>query len=171
MQLFIASNTKAGGHTSVAKYVAKKLFHLLLRGHPLLRLNRHGDVKSMKVKTKLLLGLEMMRRLSRIRNKEREEDSEDELTTLAVPIKTKKSSGSGKKCSRTIQRSIVINLSDSEYDMKDDDKSPNSKKPFVAVDEEPASQKATVCVKLEKNLEKDVDKNVEKEVENDEELK
>ncbi|GJT29015.1 replication protein A 70 kDa DNA-binding subunit B [Tanacetum coccineum] len=133
---------------------------------------------------------------------ESEEDSEDELTTPAVPIKTKKvldlsltrrlqltspstcnigslsgqSSRSGKKRSRTIERSIVvIDLSDSEYDTEDDDKSPNSKKPFVVVDEEPASQKAIVRVKLEKNLEKDVekdlDKNVEKDVENDEEPK
>ncbi|GKF06122.1 hypothetical protein Tco_0036790, partial [Tanacetum coccineum] len=56
----------------------------------------------------------------------------------------------------------VINLSDSEYDTEDDDKSPNSKKPFVVVDEEPASQKAIVRVKIEKNLEKDVDKDVDK---------
>nr|GFB22334.1 hypothetical protein [Tanacetum cinerariifolium] len=114
------------------------------------------------------------------------------LTALAVPIKIQKvldlsltrrlqltspstcdissssgqSSGSGKKLSLIIQRSIVvIDLSDSEYDTKDDDKSPNSKKPFVAKDEEPASQKEIVCVKLEKNLEKDVEKEVEKDEE------
>nr|GEY21348.1 hypothetical protein [Tanacetum cinerariifolium] len=68
MQLFIASNTKAGGHTSVVKYVAKKLFHLLLRGHPLLRLNRHGGVKSKKVKTKLLLAMTLNAKFTPIKD-------------------------------------------------------------------------------------------------------
>ncbi|GJS91564.1 ATP-dependent DNA helicase PIF1-like protein [Tanacetum coccineum] len=93
-------------------------------------------------------------RCERVTNDEEiitKEDSEDDLITPTVPIKTKKvldlsltrrlqltspstcdigsssgkSSGSGKKCSCTIKRSIhVINLSDSEYDTEDDEKSP-----------------------------------------------
>nr|GEZ10849.1 hypothetical protein [Tanacetum cinerariifolium] len=133
---------------------------------------------------------------------ESEEDSEDELTIPAVPIKTTmvldlsltrmlqltspstcdigsssgQSLGSGKKRSRIIEHSIVaIDLSDSEHDTEDDDKLPNSKKPFVTVDEEPASQKEIMHVKVEKNLdndvEKDLDKDVENEVENNEEPK
>ncbi|GJT29014.1 DNA helicase PIF1, ATP-dependent [Tanacetum coccineum] len=250
MQLFIASNTKAVRHTSVTKYVAKKLFHLLLRGHPLLRLNKHGGVKSMKVKTKLLLVMDesesaqlcifdgSMYKMSgytawelvekhgadtatyfpgelnciigkkflfrvkfteynhknnshvykyeRVTNdeiimywkqgfatdyEESEEDSEDELTTPAIPIKTKKVLDLSLTRRLQLTSPSTCNIGSSS----DDDKSPNSKKPFdVLRDEEPQSQRQC-AVKLEKNLEKDVekdlDKNVEKDVENDEEPK
>ncbi|GKA20293.1 hypothetical protein Tco_0700282 [Tanacetum coccineum] len=84
------------------------------------------------------------------KDEESEEDSEDELTTLAVSIKTTKILNMTRKVMR---------------------KSPIIKYPFIAVDEEPASQKVIVRVKVEKDIEKDIEKDVEKEVENDEDLK
>nr|GEX51705.1 replication protein A 70 kDa DNA-binding subunit B [Tanacetum cinerariifolium] len=87
------------------------------------------------------------------------DDSEDIMTTSAVAIKTKKvmdlilgrrlqlqtpistgfgsssghSSGSEKKRRRTIEHSIVIDLSDSEFDTENDEQEPNAKKALVDV--------------------------------------
>nr|GEW26757.1 replication protein A 70 kDa DNA-binding subunit B [Tanacetum cinerariifolium] len=57
MQLFITSNTKAGGHTSVTKSVAEKLNLFQPKGHLLLGLNRHGGVPNMRVENKLLIAV------------------------------------------------------------------------------------------------------------------
>ncbi|GKF69702.1 hypothetical protein Tco_0202759, partial [Tanacetum coccineum] len=65
-------------------------------------------------------------------------------------------SGSEKKRQCTVKCSIVvIDLSDLEYDTKDDEKDPNAKKPMVAVDQDAIAQKAIVIVKKEKDVEKD----------------
>ncbi|GJU61125.1 replication protein A 70 kDa DNA-binding subunit B [Tanacetum coccineum] len=71
-------------------------------------------------------------------------------------------SGSEKKSQRTVKCSIVvIDLSDSEYDTKDDEKEPNAKKPMVAVDQDAIAQKAIVTIKKEKDVEQNVEKDEE----------
>ncbi|GJW46928.1 replication protein A 70 kDa DNA-binding subunit B [Tanacetum coccineum] len=71
-------------------------------------------------------------------------------------------SGSEKKRQRIVERSIVvIDLSDSKYDTKDDEKEPNAKKPMVAVDQDAIAQKAIVTVKKEKDVEQNVEKDEE----------
>ncbi|GJX93749.1 hypothetical protein Tco_0348335 [Tanacetum coccineum] len=178
MHLFIASSTKVGGHTLAEKCVAKKLNLLQPKGHILLGLNIHGGVPSTRVKNKFLLVKRMLTEIN-------EEAMKDGMETPATLIKSTKvldlsitrrlhletpsddcigsssvhTSGSEKKSQRTVKRSIVvIDLSDSEYDTKDDEKEPNAKKPMVTMDQDAIAQMAIVTIKKEKDVEQNVEK-------------
>ncbi|GJV21693.1 replication protein A 70 kDa DNA-binding subunit B [Tanacetum coccineum] len=86
-----------------------------------------------------------------------EENNEEDIEDGCVHA-----SGSEKKCQRTIERSIVvIDLSDLEFDTKDDENEPNAKKPMMAVDQDAIAQKAIVTIKKEKDVKQNVEKDEE----------